>query len=136
MAERIVSDMAATTEMTTGIAKEKKMVLQWLAALSCLVGAVYQFGAYKAPEVEDEQIISAARKITGVAMFVAFTMIAYRIWTWGEADPVLCLVCGLFGLGQTLFGFGTLQPNFKQKDYGYSGHGDLRTADGRIPPRR
>lgn len=84
------------------------MLFQVLAIIGCYLACLLQFAAHRAPDVKDFPNRRAARKITMVALLVAGSYLSYTLYSFGVASNMLCLVAGLFALGQILFAMGSL----------------------------
>lgn len=83
------------------------MILQILVLLACALAGVLQFAAIRSPDTSDLSILMTARRITGVVLILAAGYILYCIVEFGRADNMLCILLGLFALGQVLFAMHT-----------------------------
>lgn len=90
------------------------MVLQILAALSCLLAVLLQLAVHRSPDCHDNSVTRVARRITMISMLVGAVIILDSLFFGARQYPVLALVAGLFSLGQSLYAIGDLLPNIVQ----------------------
>lgn len=83
------------------------MFLQILAGLGCLLAALMQFATHRSPDIVDPPQIKHARMLTVAAMLIAAFALFGEAHA-GREQALLGLVCGLFALGQILFGLDSL----------------------------